>query len=384
MKLFKRNEIYYVRLSKDKRISLKTKNKKEAEKLFKEIKLKYLRGEFNLENKNIRRNLADVINEYIDYIDKVREKSTKERYLYSLTRFLEIVGDKKLYEVSVKDIELFVVERQERVKPVTINMDLRHLKAFFNKLVEWKYINESPVKVKPLKVDKNFVRFLTKEEIENLFEVIKSEKFRVLFALYIYTGRRRNEILELKLEDIDMKNNLLKYYNKKKKLYNYIPIVKPLQRILYDYIKDNYLKIVDKQGGYLFRLDSNYVTRKFKEYFKAINKEDFRLHDLRHSFASYLVSKNISLRIIQKLLDHSEISTTEIYSHVNKELEKRVLDEAFNDLDLNMLSSKKRPKDDQICFTGIIPECSNKNKRLKLKEFSIKAPIAQEDRALDS
>ncbi len=259
-------------------------------------------------------------------IFKVNSEKTAKRYRDSLNRFLEILEDKYLHKYTAKDIDYFKSERVKSVKKVSVNVDLRNLKAFFNKCVEWNYIQENPVsKIKMFKVDKLLPAILSKEEISKLFKLIDNEIFTVLFACYIYTGRRRNEILNLKIKDIDMVNHRLTYYNQKKKYFNTIPIVKPLREILYAFIERNKFRI-NANNGKLFDIDADYVTHKFKNYFIKINRPDLKLHSLRHTFASHLVMANVPLKQIQELLDHSDISTTLVYTHVSKEYREKVLE----------------------------------------------------------
>ncbi len=328
MKLFKReNGIYYVRISSQKRISLGTKDRREAEKLYREVKKQYHKGKlYILEGKkNIY--LAEAIKDFLHYQSQVNTIKTAKRYKDSLNRFIEILGDKYLHKYTIKDIDFFKAERIKQVKKVSVNVDLRNIRAFFNKCLEWNYIQDTPTKkIKMCVVDKQLPAILSQDEIKKLFDVIDNETYKVLFACYVYTGRRRNEILNLSLKNIDMVNHRLKYYNQKKKYYNEIPIAEPLQKILYPYIENNKFKINGNPDKRIFKINPDTITHKFKKYFRMIDREDLKLHSLRHTFASHLVMANVPLKQIQELLDHSDISTTLVYAHVSKEYTKKVIE----------------------------------------------------------
>ena len=139
-------------------------------------------------------------------------------------------------------------------------------------------------------------------------------------------------VLNLKIEDIDIdiQNNVVYYINSKTKQKSSMSIPEVFQDTLYNYILRN-LFIIKKNRNKLFKINKDYVSRRFKKYFRMIGKEDFRLHDLRHTFATYLVLNNVNSRIIQELLNHSNIATTEKYMHLNQDVQKKIINKVFND-----------------------------------------------------
>jgi len=130
----------------------------------------------------------------------------------------------------------------------------------------------------------------------------------------------------LTINDIDTENHRLKYFNQKKKIYNIIPIIKPLREILYPYLEKNKFQINLRYNKRIFNLRPDTVTHQFKDYFRKIGREDLKLHSLRHTFASHLLMSGASLKEVQELLDHSDISTTMIYLHLTDDYRKRTLE----------------------------------------------------------
>ncbi len=101
--------------------------------------------------------------------------------------------------------------------------------------------------------------------------------------------------------------------------------MKPLQIILYPYIEKHRFKIYSKYDNKIFNLKGSSVSHQFKKYFRIIGREDIKLHSLRHTFASHLIMSGASLKDIQELLDHSDISTTLIYTHLSNEYRENII-----------------------------------------------------------
>ena len=140
------------------------------------------------------------------------------------------------------------------------------------------------------------------------------------------TGMRISEILNLEWIDINFGQNNIQIRNKdsfttKSKKERVIPIGKVVLEII-NSIKENPENINSK---YIFnkagdRLNSVFISKKFKKCVRLANlSESIHFHTLRHSFASHLVQKGVSLYVLQNLLGHSQISITQKYSHLNQE-----------------------------------------------------------------
>ena len=137
----------------------------------------------------------------------------------------------------------------------------------------------------------------------------------VLYCIYVMSGRRRNEALNLTLDDIDLKSKTMRFYNQKAKEYSTIPLSNELHKILKKYIEQNKQFIIKYNNNKLFTISQVTVNHRLKEYFKRINRSDVRVHDLRHSFATYLASQNVPIQVISSLLDHSDVKITMKYYH---------------------------------------------------------------------
>ena len=315
MKLFRRkNGYWYVRFERGKEKSLRTKDKRLAHKLFRELQKEALKGRLILLEKREKISLSKFFEEYLEWSEKTKSPETvaKERWIFRY--FLDFCGNKPLRSIKIRDIERFLSamrskgrKRRKRRKPSGINVIYRHLKAAFNKAFEWGYLRENPLsKVKPVKVPKRPPKFFKPEDIEKLFADIreKEPEFYFYVKFLLETGCRRNEILYLKWEDVDLAAGRIRIRGKGDKVRS-IPIHRSLRALLEE--------LGPRKRGRIFSWHPSTVTHKFKKYLRKHGLEEYKLHNLRHTTASWLAMKGVPLKTIQELLGHSTIAVTEIY-----------------------------------------------------------------------
>jgi integrase len=258
---------------------------------------------------------------YLGMIEVTHTRQSWRHSRHSLEKFIEVVGgDFQVRDVNKSIAETFILNTYQRSK-WGASLQLRHLKAVFNRAIDWGYINVNVFKGIKLKIPVNNPVFINKKELEL---IVSKEGNHILASLYrfaFYSGMRLSEIVNLEWEDVDLKNKLIQVKNKdgfttKSKRERVIPISKPLKKIL---------KSVKSNGSYVFSkngegFNPTYASRAFKKCVRALELDDkIHFHTLRHSFASALASRGVNLYVIQKLLGHSNITTTQIYSHLRTE-----------------------------------------------------------------
>ncbi len=337
MKLFRRkNGYWYIRFERGKEKSLRTKDKRLAERLFKEIQKEALKGRIILLEKENNIKTSEFFKEYLLWTEKIKNYETVRRDKCAFKNFLRIIGDKPLRAIGIRDVEKFLVTCLDLGRKKSgINVDYRHLKAAFNKAKEWGYIKENPfTRVKPLKEEKKPPKFLSKEEVKKVLKAIKEDKdFRDIILFTLETGCRRQEILNLQVKDIDFTNGLINIKGKGNKIRT-IPITSRVKKLLEERCKNRVGKVFP-----LWHKDT--ITKKWRKLMKKLGM-DYRFHDLRHTAASWLAIRGVPLQFIQELLGHSNITVTQIYAHLRPEVLRKALEETFSILESEQVQESRQ------------------------------------------
>ncbi|MDD1763011.1 MAG: tyrosine-type recombinase/integrase, partial [Methanothrix sp.] len=182
---------------------------------------------------------------------------------------------------------------------------------------------------------KAFPAFISENELQRILEKTKEKYLKDLFITAFYTGMRLGELVNMKWTWIDLNENQITVqcsdtFTTKSKKERIIPFNHNLEKVLsfrtpkiFNITSDDFV-FTDSSDK---RLHEDYVSKKFKEYVRSTSlNEKIHFHSLRHSFASLLVQRGVSLYVVKELLGHEALSTTQIYSH----LQQQNLREAVN------------------------------------------------------
>lgn len=311
MRLFQRsNGVFYVELRRGVWRSLRTRDEREAKTRFKGIEREALLGKLVLLDRTPSITLQEFSKDYVTWLEKNRAWGTCDRAALSLAKFMDAVGSQRqLSAIKEKDLENFIDYCKARKnKPSTINIEIRQIKAAFSKGEKWKLLKENPFKgFQQIRYHKDPPKFLNTEDIQKVFGVIGSNrKYRLIFALYVYTGARRQEIHRLTWADIGKDSIVFRGKGYKTKT---IPITESLRLILQDYTRG---------VGRLFDVSLKQMSKQIKYYLRKAGVGHIRPHDLRHTFASQLAMAGVDLRTIQELLGHTSFNTTLVYAHLTQ------------------------------------------------------------------
>jgi len=273
--------------------------------------------------------------EYVAYIEPTKSKSYVRSVKLSFKMLIEFIGDIQLNRLDLRTVDKFITHTYMRT-PRGASLYYRTLKAAFSKAVLWDYISENPLKkIKSPKVTKAFPAFISENELQRILEKTKEKYLKDLFITAFYTGMRLGELINMKWTWINLIENQITVqcsdsFTTKSKKGRVIPFNSNLNNMFMNR-RSKILSI--KNDDFVFsriygvRLNENYVSKKFKEYSRAaVLDERIHFHTLRHSFASLLVQRGVSLYVIKELLGHEALSTTQIYSH----LQQQNLREAVN------------------------------------------------------
>lgn len=274
---------------------------------------------------------SEYIDKYLKYLEFERKLSnnTIKSYFNDLKNF-DLFFKGKLTDLVYEDLRKYIDSLQDKDSR-TISHYITVINSFYIFLVNDGYITDNPCNnLAAPKLPKKLPNYLTEEEIEKLLNInlITPYDYRnkAMMELLYATGLRITELCNLKIVDIDITNCFIRVMGKGKKE-RIVPVTDLALKYLTIYVTE-YRNIIlkDKISDYLFISNSlSNISR--QGFFKIIKKECKRAgitknvspHVLRHSFATHLLKHGADLRIIQELLGHEDISTTQIYAHLVNE-----------------------------------------------------------------
>jgi len=236
--------------------------------------------------------------------------------------------------VNIRYVDFETYRNHLREKPTrhgtlraigTVNREMSCIRHLFAKGMEWEMIEQNPfAKGKSLmvKVNNKRFRYLTEDEITRLLDNCVNNYTRDIVTTVINTGMRRQEVLGLKWEQI--KGDFIYLSKTKTDEARQIPINDDLVELLKDIRKRNQLRseyvFCDNRGK-----PFGQITKSFKASIKKIGIEDFRFHDLRHTFASHFVMRGGPLKDLQEILGHKTLTMTMRYAHLSQEHKKKAI-----------------------------------------------------------
>ncbi len=303
------------------------------------LKYKYQRGEMGL-LKPDDFDLDSLVKIYLDYSKTNKAKATYIRDERTIRTFLQISGLKKFSEITPMAMENYkqirLGERLPNVnhkpgvahpkpRPIskrTINLEIKAIKAMFNKLVALKQITENPIKLvsKLPGPESRPVEFLDKSEVDAFLQAARTSILYPVFYTFLKTGMRKGELINLEWTDVDFTRKRLRIINKENyspKWYKerYIPFDDKLAEILQSVYKASHRYVFPNKRG---RARDNNLLREVQRIArKAGIQKHITLHMLRHTYASHLVMAGESLTTIKALLGHSDFQTTLRYAHLS-------------------------------------------------------------------
>jgi len=308
MRLFlRKNGWWYYQITRNRPKSLKTKDKSEAAQLYRAIKKRYLAGKIKELDPDKSISISEFKTVFLSRHTEIAD-DTKSAYELAFRLFCDSVGGSTMLSRAGLQIDKFKADCLARgCKKVSINTYLRHTKAILGKAVKWGYLEKRP-EIELYRIGRRHPQILSSDEIQLL--LLHSSKCQpemhriILFALW--TGCRRSEIHGLRWEKIKKNSCTVLGKGNKERTIPLLP------------------QGVEALGP---RKDIGPVFWQphIDEYSKAYKRLccdceiDSHFHILRHTAATQMLLSGISLESVQKLLGHTDISTTQIYAQVLQE-----------------------------------------------------------------
>lgn len=278
---------------------------------------------------NVKRESINTINAYITDL----EQYSKFLYKYQ--------GIEDVNDITREDIMKYLasLKRKELTKS-TIARKIVVIKRFHKFLKENNYTDTNPAEyIDSVKMDKPLPTVLTREEVAKMIESIDGEepldlRNRAMMETLYASGLRISELLDLKLQDLHLREQYMVVVGKGNKE-RMVPLGDMAAQALRKYLEKGRGYIANKPSNLLF---FNYKGEQMSRqgFFKFIKKlasdngitKEISPHTIRHSFATHLLEGGTDLRVVQELLGHEDISTTQRYTHVDSDRLKDVYDRA--------------------------------------------------------
>lgn len=252
---------------------------------------------------------------------------------YCLEDLKDYFGEDTLLS-RIKYIDLETYRNHLRQKPTrsgtirrdaSVNRAIACLRHMFSKSVEWEMTEQNPFdrgKTLSTKENNKRFRYLDEDEIGRLLEACVNDHTRDVIVAVLNTGMRKQEVLNLKWEQI--RGGFIYLSKTKTDEARQIPINDDLAELLKTNRKRDQLKFeyifCDKKGS-----PFNDIKRSFKATLRRAGIQDFRFHDLRHTFASHFVMRGGSLKELQEILGHKSMTMTLRYAHLSQEHKKKAV-----------------------------------------------------------
>jgi len=275
--------------------------------------------------------LYQLISEYLEYLssEKGLSENSLKSYSSDFTNFLDYLTANNIEDIS--SINRLTINsyirylRKLNYLSSTITRKIASLKGLFCWLSANNHIEIDPIStVEQPKTETFLPKVLSIREIENLLNLCNKADERAIIDLLYSSGLRVSELVDLKMDSVNLESNYLKCKGKGNKE-RIIPLGSKAKYALNYYINTLRKEYIGNNFSidYLFinnkgkKLERQDIWRLIKKLSKQMNKS-ISPHTLRHSFATHLLENGADLRSVQELLGHSSISTTQIYTHVSK------------------------------------------------------------------
>jgi len=242
-------------------------------------------------------------------------KETVKGYLSHVKNYLKYARDKEISSQSAKD---FLLTKISKNNPSSVGHNVFAIKYFFKEILHKTLDIPNP------KRNKKIPEILTIDEIRRMIDSTSNIKHKIIIKLLYGCGLRVNELINLKEEDLNFNEGLIKINLGKGKKDRFVNVPNSIKEELNSYCNLN-------NSEFLFPSNRNAKTTKKtiqKIVSNSAKKADIKKrvypHLLRHSFATHLLEQGTDLRIIQKLLGHSDIKTTQIYTQISQASIKKI------------------------------------------------------------
>jgi len=278
------------------------------------------------------------LSEYLEFlsVEKGLSKNTTDAYRRDLGSFIDFCygrGACDVCNIERSDINAFILKlREEKYSPSSVTRKVASLRGFFRWFCANGYGVKNPAQTLDLpKLPKHLPKVMTIDELDAILNSDLNSQQRLIVELLYGCGLRVSELVNLKVTDIDIKSKYIQCYGKGSKE-RIVPFGKKAKEALLKYYKNRDYVILKNniQTEKLLFIRENGMPLTRQDVYEFIKSQGEKIHKhisphtLRHSFATHLLENGADLRVVQELLGHSDVSTTQLYTHITKKRLKEV------------------------------------------------------------
>lgn len=285
----------------------------------------------------------ELLEDYLTHLtlEKSLSKNSIDAYLSDIQKLVSFYPNKQLSHIEQHDVVQFLNALNDlELSPRSLARVISGLKSFYNFLLIEEYIESSPLEtIDSPKLPKKLPDVVGHDDIMKMiasidYSKIGAERDKLVLMLLYGSGLRVSELVSLKLDDLYFEEEFIKVLGKGNKE-RLVPLSNKTAKQIKQYLQYYYNEfqtqqtgnnlIINQRGNPISRIYIFKVIKKLAE--KAQLSKSISPHTLRHSFATVMIEAGADLRAVQQMLGHENLTTTEIYTHLDKSYLKTVIEE---------------------------------------------------------
>lgn len=279
----------------------------------------------------------NLLKDFLDYLNyqKKYSNNTIINYKNDINEYITFFKNKEIKDINYKNVRTYLLYlNKKNYKTTTISRKLSSVRTFYKYLIKYyNYTNNPLILINSLKIEKKLPKFLYYEELKKILiphDIKKplDQRNLLIIELLYATGLRINELVNIKINDIN--NKTIKVLGKGNKE-RIVIFGEYAEEILNIYLNNGRKTLLKEETNYLFlnKNGTNLTTRGARLILnRVVDKSKLETHIsphvLRHTFATHLLNEGADLLTVQKLLGHSNLSSTQIYTHITNERLKNI------------------------------------------------------------